>query len=152
MVSGQDAGVARIDQPWLDSPLRDALRHARSHALLVQGPAGVGQYELALLLAQSWLCEAHPGASAPSQACGQCASCRLFQAGSHPDFQVLVPEALRESLGLGSDEAEAPKDGEGKASKAKPSREIKIDAIRKMLGFAQVSCARGRAKVVLIYP
>lgn len=141
-----------IDQPWLEAPLQAALQHARSHALLVQGPAGVGQFELAMLLAQSWLCEAQAAGAFPSQACGQCPSCHLFQAGSHPDFQALVPDALREALGLGGDETDAPKDGEGKASKAKPSREIKIDAVRRMLDFAQVSSARGHAKVVLVYP
>ena len=129
--------------PWLDDALRQALATARSHALLVQGPEGVGQFELALLLAQSWLCEA-PAADA--SACGKCASCLLFKARTHPDFQLLVPEALRESLGL-ADEGET-----GKESKTKPSREIKIDAVRAMLSFAQGSSARGRAKVVVVHP
>lgn len=133
--------------PWLAAPLAHALAHARSHALLVQGPAGVGQFELALALAQAWLCESR---APQAPACGQCASCHLFAAGSHPDFQFLVPEALRESLGLNPDEGEG--GGEGKASKTKPSREIKIDAVRQMLGFAQVTAARGQAKVVLVHP
>jgi DNA polymerase-3 subunit delta' len=140
-----------LDLPWLAAPLADALVRARSHALLVQGPAGVGQLELAIRLAQSWLCEA----AAPGQvACGQCAGCKLFASGTHPDFQLLLPEALdasaRESLGLPVDEAEAP--GSGKAGKAKPSREIKVEAVRKLLAFAQATSARGRAKVVVIFP
>ncbi|HEY1090130.1 MAG TPA: DNA polymerase III subunit delta', partial [Burkholderiaceae bacterium] len=130
--------------PWLNSALAQGLA-LRSHALLVQGPEGVGQYELGTALARGWLCEKSDGRS---PACGECPSCRLMAAGTHPDFQLLVPEALRESLGLSSDEAE----GEPKASKAKPSREIKVDAVRAMLSFAQGSSARGRAKVVLIYP
>ena len=33
--------------PWLAAPLREALRMARTHhALLIHGPAGVGQFEL----------------------------------------------------------------------------------------------------------
>jgi len=129
--------------PWLESPLLAALASVRSHAVLLQGPAGVGQYELALGLAQAWLCEAP---QADGRACEHCASCHLFKARTHPDFQLIVPEALRDSLGL-VDEAESAKEG-----KTKPSREIKVDAVRAMLGFAQGSSARGRAKVVIVHP
>jgi len=140
--------MLNADLPWLQMPLADALARARSHALLVQGPAGVGQLELAVKLAQSWLCEAGDGAQ---PACGLCASCRLFASGTHPDFQLLIPEALdasaRESLGLPFEEPDAPK-----AGKAKPSREIKVDAVRNLLAFAQATSARGRAKVAVIFP
>jgi DNA polymerase-3 subunit delta' len=139
--------MLNADLPWLQAPLADALARARSHALLVQGPAGVGQLELAVKLAQSWLCEAAP----PGQpACNHCASCKLFASGTHPDFQLLMPEAVeaqaRESLGLPFEEPDA------KAGKAKPSREIKVEAVRGLLAFAQATSARGRAKVVVIFP
>ena len=136
--------------PWLALPLSQALATSHSHALLVQGPAGVGQFDLALALAQAWLCEA-PQTDSPRQgwACLSCASCKLFSSHTHPDFQLLLPEALRESMGW---EEGAEASGEAKASKAKPSREIKIDAVRAALGFAQATSARGRAKVVLVYP
>ena len=147
MVSIKEDGALPL--PWLAAPLTHALQQARSHALLVQGPEGVGQLEMALALAQSWLCEAP---LATGLACGRCASCHLFQSRSHPDFLLLVPDALREALGLEADEGEGSKDGEGKASKSKPSREIKVDAVRGMLGFAQVTAARGRAKVVVLFP
>ncbi|MDC8785298.1 DNA polymerase III subunit delta' [Roseateles koreensis] len=138
--------------PWLAQSLSQALATARSHALLVQGPSGVGQLDLALLLAQSWLCE-QPTQSGERRgwACGQCASCKLFGSHTHPDFMLLVPEALREQIGWGAD-SEPGKDGEAKASKTKPSREIKIDAVRGLLSFAQATSARGRAKVVVVYP
>ncbi|KQW43360.1 MULTISPECIES: hypothetical protein [unclassified Roseateles] len=140
--------MLNADLPWLQAPLADALARARSHALLVQGPAGVGQLELAVKLAQSWLCEDR---AENQPACSHCASCKLFASGTHPDFQLLLPEALdasaRESLGLPFEEAEAPK-----AGKAKPSREIKVEAVRNLLAFAQATSARGRAKVVVIFP
>ncbi len=139
--------MLNADLPWLQGPLLDALARARSHALLVQGPAGVGQLELAVKLAQSWLCEA----AAPGQpACNACPSCKLFASGTHPDFQLLVPEALdasaRESLGLPFEEIDV------KAGKAKPSKEIKVEAVRGLLSFAQATSARGKAKVVVIFP
>lgn len=139
--------MLNLDLPWLQAPLAEALARARSHALLVQGPAGVGQLELAVKLAQSWLCEAAaPGAPA----CGQCPSCKLFASSTHPDFRLLLPEALeapaRAALGLPFEEPDA------KAGKAKPSREIKVEAVRDLLAFAQATSARGRAKVVVIFP
>lgn len=136
-----------LDLPWLAEPLNQALAHARSHALLVQGPAGVGQFDLALLLAQAWLCEdPQPDTR---WACGHCGACKLFHSRTHPDFQILLPDALREPLGWAAEEGEG---ASTKESKSKPSREIKIDAVRAMLSFAQTTPARGRAKVVVVYP
>ena len=143
-VSDSDSDIAslaadgQLPLPWLAAPLHQALTQGRSHALLLQGPAGVGQFDLALLLAQAWLCEQRATPDQPG--CGRCASCRLLKSRSHPDFQVLLPEALREPLGFGALEAEG---AEPKASKAKPSREIKIEAVRQVLSFSQVSVARG---------
>ena len=134
--------------PWLAATLRDALQTRHAHALLVHGPQGVGQFELSLTLAQAWLCEATDLAARP---CGGCASCRLVLAHAHPDMLVLLPDALREPLGW----APAGGDDEGasdKASKAKPSKEIKVDAVRKAIEFAQTTSARGRCKVVVIHP
>ncbi|MBS0446923.1 MAG: DNA polymerase III subunit delta' [Proteobacteria bacterium] len=132
--------------PWLDEPLARALQTQRGHAVLLQGPPGIGQFDLALCLAQAWLCEDAAGARRP---CGRCASCRLVQARSHPDLLVLLPEALRQALGW---EEEA-SDGAGeKSGKAKPSKEIKVDAVRAAVGFAQSTSARGRAKVIVVHP
>ncbi|HEY9022955.1 MAG TPA: DNA polymerase III subunit delta', partial [Burkholderiaceae bacterium] len=137
-----------IPLPWLAEPLQRALREQRSHALLVHGPSGVGQFELALGLAQGWLCEAaEDGAPRP---CGRCAACHLVRARSHPDLLVLVPEALRAALGWEPDgDAD---DGSDKASKAKPSKDIKVEAVRAAVAFAQTTSARGRGKVVVLHP
>lgn len=57
------------------------------HALLVHGKAGVGKSELCRTLAQRMLCHA------PNELpCGECKSCQLFNAGSHPDFHHISPE------------------------------------------------------------
>jgi DNA polymerase-3 subunit delta' len=133
--------------PWLAATLRDTLRTRHAHALLLQGPRGVGQFELAVTLAQAWLCEA---ALENDRPCGHCASCRMVQARTHPDLLVLLPEALRESLGwdlAGGDDAAT-----DKSVRAKPSKEIKVEAVRSAIAFAQITSARGRSKVVVVHP
>ncbi|MEO7009825.1 MAG: DNA polymerase III subunit delta' [Caldimonas sp.] len=133
--------------PWLATPLKQGLQ-AQAHALLLYGPEGVGQFDLALTLAQGWLCEAP--VSAPARPCGRCAACRLVQAHSHPDLLVLLPDALREPLGWAGGEAD--EGGAEKASKAKPSKEIKVEAVRAAVAFAQTTSARGHGKVVVLHP
>jgi DNA polymerase-3 subunit delta' len=149
--------------PWLGTPLAQALARARGQAILVEAPAGCGQFELAVALAQSGLCEAAPpdrpgGQEAPlARACGACASCRLVAAQTHPDLLILLPEALRDRLGWDAEAADAAGEGgEGATGAAgvrrKPSREIKVDAIRAAVAFATVTSARGRGKAVVIHP
>jgi DNA polymerase-3 subunit delta' len=140
-------------QPWLHEPLVKLLQSRQSHALLLHGAQGVGQFELAMATAQAWLCEQQPandtvnhGQTQP--ACGVCASCHLFQARTHPDFLLLVPDALKEALGWEMEENTATE----KASAAKPSKDIKVEAVRQAVAFAQTTSARGRAKVLLVHP
>lgn len=132
--------------PWL-APWLAAAQRLGSHAVLLHGPQGIGQWELATSLAQGWLCEAPAG----PHPCGRCASCHLVQARSHPDLRVLLPEALQEPLGwsFGSDEEGAAEKG-GKSRQ--PSKEIRVDAVRGAVEFAQTSSARGRAKVLVVHP
>ncbi|MES1162069.1 MAG: DNA polymerase III subunit delta', partial [Rhizobacter sp.] len=79
------------------------------------------------------------------------ASCRLVQAHSHPDLLVLMPEALQQALGWGATDADEAAATE-RASKAKPSNEIKVEAVRRAVSFAQTTSARGRGKVVVLHP
>lgn len=151
--------------PWLHEPLAQALVQLHSHAVLLHGPEGVGQFEFSLALARAWLCE-QPGGdgTAPHRAlkpaCGQCVACRLMDAGSHPDFHLVLPEALQASLGLGSGDggADDGADGTGGGTEKaggksrKPSQEIKVEAIRAVVQFSQSTASRGRAKVVLVHP
>lgn len=55
-----------------------------SHGYLFSGPVGVGKKTFARRLAQSLMCET-PKPTVLGY-CGTCAGCRLFVAGSHPDF------------------------------------------------------------------
>lgn len=133
--------------PWLGPALDAIVREARGHAVLLHGPRGLGQFDLAVVLAQSWLCEGRvPGEARP---CGRCASCRLMRAHSHPDLMVLLPEVLREPLGWTSGDDEEPADTD---ARRKPSREIKVDAVRAAVAFSQRTASRGGAKVVVVHP
>lgn len=135
--------------PWLQAPLTQALQATRGHALLVHGPRGVGQFELALALAAAWLCEGQPEARPSGQACGVCGACRLIAARTHPDLMVLVPEALQQALGWSASEEAA--DGEGGKGR-KPSKEIRVEAVRAAVAFAQKTSTRGGMKVTVLYP
>jgi DNA polymerase-3 subunit delta' len=137
--------------PWLAAPLAQGLA-LRAHALLLHGPGGVGQFELGLALATGWLCEGNPGMRRP---CGHCAGCRSMAARMHPDFHLLVPDALREPLGWSRQDeegAEGDVTGKGGKSKAKPSKEIRVDAVRAAIEWGQKTSSRGGAKVILIHP
>jgi len=138
--------------PWLQPALETALAQLNSHAVLLHGPEGVGQFEFALELARAWLCESMPVGQPSAPACGRCASCHLINAGSHPDLVVVLPEALQAALGWQSsaDDADTAEKSSGKAKKL--SQEIKVDAIRAVVQFSQQTASRGRAKVVLLHP
>lgn len=133
-----------MSAPWISVQLRQLLAQ-RGHAWLLQGPSGLGQYQLALGLAQAWLCD-QPTADG---ACGRCDSCHQVEVRAHTDLAVLMPETAM--LGLGwplGEKAQADLDDK----KRKPSREIRVDAMRDALEFAQRTSGRGRGKVVLVYP
>jgi len=130
--------------PWLAGQLQ-GLRAQRGHAWLVQGPSGLGQYTLALELARAWLCE-QPGERG---ACGHCGSCHAIEVRTHADLCVLMPETVMIERGWPLDE-KAQSDIDDK--KRKPSREIRVEAMRDAVEFAQRTSARGRGKAVLVYP
>jgi len=133
------------DLPWLAEPLRQLRDGQRGHALILQGGIGAGLLELALRLAQAWLCEQPPGP------CDQCAGCHLALAHTHPDLKVLMPEAWQQRLEwLGEEEGGAAEDGS--KSKKKPSREIKVEAVRQAIDWSHTSNARGQAKVLVLFP
>jgi DNA polymerase III subunit delta' len=133
--------------PWLAAQ-RDALLTQRGHAWLLHGPSGLGQYDLALSLVQAWLCEA-PGKEPSHAACGQCPSCHMIATRAHTDLVVLMPETLMLEHGWPLSE-KAQKEIDDKARK--PSREIRVDAMREAIEFAQLTSGRGRCKAVLVYP
>jgi DNA polymerase III delta' subunit len=59
--------------------------------MIFAGPAGVGKATTARALAGLFLCE-KPKDLEP---CGKCASCKVFDAGNHPDYHVIVRQLIR---------------------------------------------------------
>ncbi|MFO7642692.1 MAG: DNA polymerase III subunit delta', partial [Candidatus Competibacteraceae bacterium] len=113
--------------PWHE-PLWRQFQQSRAagrlpHALLLAGPAGLGKLAFAKRLARALLCETP---DVEGDACGRCRSCRLFQAGSHPDYRMEQPVE------------------EGKA--------IRIDPIRELCGFLGFTAQYGGYKIALLEP
>jgi DNA polymerase-3 subunit delta' len=130
--------------PWLSAQLR-ALLAQRGHAWLLHGPSGLGQYTLALELARAWLCER------PTQegACGKCGSCHAIDVRTQADLSVLMPETeMLERHWPLSEKAQSELDDK----KRKPSKEIRIEAMRDAVDFSQRTSSGGRGKVVLVFP
>ncbi len=130
--------------PWIAAQSRQLLAQ-RGHAWLLQGPSGLGQYSLGLALVSAWLCEQ----PAEQGACGSCPSCHAIAVRTHADLCVLMPETVM--LELGWPLGEKAQDAIDKKER-KPSKEIRVDAMREAIEFAQRTSARGRGKAVLVYP
>lgn len=130
--------------PWIARQASDLLAQ-RGHAWLLQGPSGLGQYDLALAMVSAWLCE-KPTAHG---ACGDCPSCHAIHVRTHADLAVLMPETVMIELGWPlSEKAQEEIDKKSR----KPSKEIRVDAMRDTVAFSQRTDARGRGKAVLVFP
>jgi DNA polymerase-3 subunit delta' len=132
--------------PWLRQQNLSLLSQ-QGHAWLLQGPSGLGQYALASAMVSAWLCES-PNALIQG-ACGQCGSCHALSVHTHADLFVLMPETILLELGWPlSEKAQSEIDNKSR----KPSKEIRIDAMRDAIEFSQRTNARGRGKAVLVFP
>ncbi|MCQ0030825.1 DNA polymerase III subunit delta' [Burkholderia glumae] len=137
--------------PWQtdDWDRLQALRAHWPHALLLHGQAGIGKLRFAQHLAQGLLCESPQGNGEP---CGTCPACTWFGQGNHPDYRIVLPEALAgEAPGAAAEEPKADADEGGKKTRT-PSKEIKIEQVRGLLDFVGVGSHRGGARVVVLYP
>lgn len=99
------------------------------HAILLNGQQGTGKLAFAKHIAQALFCE-HP--QADKQACGACSACHLFVTGHHPDLLLVTPET--------------------DADNARKLAQIKVDAIRAVLAFAQLSSHQGGRRVIILEP
>lgn len=91
-MSGVDVAIghrAVIEGLW-----RAQDRGRLAHALLFEGPAGIGKFRAAQWFAQGLYCETRGGASDWDGPCGNCGGCKRFLSGSHADVYVLDPIEL----------------------------------------------------------
>ena len=93
-----------------------------AHGLLFHGPNGIGKTQFAYEFAHWLICE-QPLAD---KACGECKSCQLIKAESHPDLLMLKPEE------------------EGKA--------IKVDHVRDLIEKLSLTGHRQGYRVIIITP
>ncbi|SFV13040.1 DNA polymerase III subunit delta' [Pseudoduganella namucuonensis] len=149
MSAPASAPVNQAIYPWQASAW-DQLQQLRArmpHAILFHGAAGTGKADFIEHFAKSLLCE---NAGAGGHACGACVSCNWFDQQNHPDYRRVRPEALED------EPAGEEGDGEGegkKAAKTKaPSKEIKIEQIRSLADFMNISTHRQGLRVVVLYP
>ncbi|MGC9454833.1 MAG: ATP-binding protein [Phycisphaerae bacterium] len=132
-IVGQDEAVGR---------LRRVLAGERMpHAYLFAGPDGVGRRTTATALAAALLCDNPGGGSlldaGEPDACGQCASCRLMAADTHPDFHPVY----KELAGYHEDPQ----------VRSRKMQELGIPVIRSFLiSPAHQAASRGRGKVFVV--
>lgn len=109
--------------PWLQ-PLWQSLvrRRQHAHAYLLQGMPGIGKRDLASRLGAWLLCRT----PRPEGACGECKSCLLLRAGSHPDVFEVFPE--------------------------EPDKPIRVDQIRELVEFISRTAQLGGRKLVQLAP
>ena len=132
--------------PWIQKQTL-ALLSQQGHAWLLQGPSGLGQYDLATSMVSAWLCESDTAQT--EGACGSCSSCHALSVHTHADLLVLMPETILLELGWPlSEKAQSEIDNKTR----KPSKEIRIEAMRDAIEFSQRTNARGRGKAVLVFP
>jgi len=136
--------------PWQQAAWQQlqTLRSRMPHAILFHGAAGTGKADFIERFAQSLLCEA---VLPDGHACGTCASCGWFLQANHPDYRRVRPEALEDELPADGEEGENETKKAAKSSKA-PSREIKIEQIRNLADFMNISTHRQGLRVVVLYP
>lgn len=105
------------------------------HALLLEGPRGIGKRDFALALAAARLCE-YPNTE--GHACGHCPACHWISQETHPDLRILEP------LTADDDDAE-----QGTSRK---KYEITIAQVRALGDFVNLSSHRDGGRMVIIHP
>ncbi len=112
--------------PWQNNEWQRVLQMQRQqrlpHALLLRGSEGIGLRQFALSLAMQILCLSNDN----KEACGNCNSCRLFQAGNHPDLSLVEPDG--------------------------PGKQIKIAQIRELIHYVSLKSFLSHFKIVLLEP
>ena len=114
---GHSELLLRLHEQWT--------RERLHHALLLEGPRGVGKRQLANRLVLAVNCENPPAAGS---FCGVCGTCRPILAGRHPDVVTVEPDL------------------------SKAARAIPVEAIREVIRKAQYHRYGARQRFVILDP
>lgn len=118
--------IPSIPYPWQQDTWQQfpsQVEHNRlPHALLIHGPSGIGKLHYAHCMAGYLLCQTPKS----GLACGECRSCQLIQAGTHPDQWVVTPE--------------------------EKSKQIRIDQIRRLSEVITATARQTGRKVAILAP
>ena len=125
-------------QPRAVDALQAALSHgAVHHAWLLTGPSGVGKELAALGMAQALVCPV-----APRDGCGKCPACTRVAHFHHPDVLWLMPE----------EERGPPQALRRERLRPRPSREIRVEQMRRLQERLALRALEAPRKVVLLLP
>lgn len=118
--------MSELSYPWLQAYRQHLAAHVKQQripeALLINGVAGLGKHGLAKQFAQYLICLDKQ----ENTYCGECASCKLFSANTHPDFIQLQPK--------------------------EPGKAILVPAIRVLLSKLHLKPQYSSYRVVIIRP
>lgn len=110
--------------PWQEDQWQQVSRMLQQgrlpHALIIGGVPGLGKLTFAKRLAAILLCQQPLKGSA----CGECKSCQLFTANSHPDYKIVQP--------------------------LEASKSILVDQVRSLQHALATTAQQGGARVVVI--
>jgi DNA polymerase-3 subunit delta' len=129
---GRDARQVLLqDIPWSNDLWQSIVDRYHGaglpHASLLLGNEGTGRRPLAFKLAKFLLCKAADKKTSKNTIyCSQCQSCKLMDAGSHPDYFICDQEAK--------------------------GKQIKVDTVRKLNDFMSKTPQISACQVVQIYP
>lgn len=129
---GRDARQVLLqDIPWHNDLWDGLIERYHSaglpHASLLLGNEGMGKRAFAFRLAKFLLCQsAAKKASKQGSYCNECHSCKLMDAGSHPDYFICDQEAK--------------------------GKQIKVDAVRQLNEFFSKTPQISACQVVQIFP
>ena len=140
--------------PWLQSDFERLTERLEDlhHGLMLTGLVGIGKQAFAIILAQKLLCQEKD--TEGMTPCRNCQSCRLFSAGTHPDFHLLTSEhqVVESENDLMAAYSARYQDTAAREKRASPSRVIPIDQVRSLIQRFTTRSHISSHKVAVITP
>lgn len=125
-LNANDNGGIALPLPWQQNLWDDFIarfeRQKLPHGLLLNGSEGIGIERFITAFAERILCQS----PIDNYACGQCKSCHLLKAKTHPDLIVVEPD--------------------------EPGKAVRVDAIRALCSSLANTAQQGGWKVAIVRP